>query len=175
TELLAMRTAYRYRVENFFEENALFANSRIEDYGVKAIVTRDSLWGDSRMRIGAEWIRHSVSPVVVNTAGWVAEFLESSQSGPRYANQFALHAQHEWSLADRLRVNAGIRGSIAVVESADYSYAEPRLSLRYEVDEDANVKLSYSRMVQYMHRVSSSAASTPTDICYPVTDNISPQ
>jgi hypothetical protein len=175
TELLAMRTAYRYRVENFFEENALFANSRIEDYGVKAIFTRDSLWGDSRTRFGAEWIRHSVSPVVVNTAGWVAEFLESSQSGARYANHFALHAQHEWSLSERLRINAGLRGSMAVVENTEYSYAEPRLSLRYALDQDANVKLSYSRMVQYMHRVSSSAASTPTDIWYPVTDKISPQ
>lgn len=175
SEVLAMRTAYRYRVENFFEENALFAQSRIEDYGVKAIFTRDSLWRDSRTRVGVEWIRHSVSPVVVNTAGWYGEYLESSQSGARYANQLAMHAQHEWLFSDRLRVNLGVRGSMAFVENTNYSYAEPRISLRYALDENANVKFSYSRMVQYMHRVSSSAASTPTDIWYPVTADVSPQ
>lgn len=175
TELMALRTAYHYNVDNSFEDNALFARSVIEDYGVKAAFTRDSLWKDSRTKVGAEWIRHEVSPVVVNTAGFVAEFLESSASGPRSANQFAVHAQHEWSLNRDWRINMGVRGSMAMVDNGNYSFAEPRLSLRYTLDKDATLKLSYSRMVQFMHRVSSSAASTPTDIWYPVTDDIAPQ
>ena len=175
SELTATRTSYHYNVDNSFEENALFARSVIEDYGVKALFTRDSLWGDSRSRIGLDWVRHQVSPVVVNTAGFVAEFLESSASGGREADQFAAHAQHEWSMGPRWRINAGIRGSMAMVSNRNYSFAEPRLSLRYALDEDATLKFSYSRMVQYMHRVSSSAASMPTDIWYPVTEEIAPQ
>lgn len=175
TELTALRTAYHYNVENSFEENALFARSVIEDYGVKALFTRDSLWRNSITKIGAEWMQHEVSPVLVNTAGFIAEFLESSASAPRSANEFAVHAQHEWMLDQDWQINVGIRGSMAAVTNEEYLFAEPRLSIRYRVNRDRTLKFSYSRMVQFMHRVSSSAASTPTDIWYPVTDKIAPQ
>src|SRR5690606_22432677 len=52
---------------------------------------------------------------------------------------------------------------------------EPRLSVRYALDKDEALKFSYSRMVQYMHRISNSSVSSPTDIWYPVTDSIRPQ
>lgn len=175
SELMALRTAYHYNIDNSFEDNALFARSVIEDYGLKAQFTKDSLWADSKTKIGAEWIRHEVSPVLVNTAGFVAEFLESSASTARSADEFALHAQHEWSLKRNWRINLGLRGSMAAVDDREYIFAEPRLSVRYEVNEDATLKFSYSRMVQFMHRVSSSAASTPTDIWYPVTGTVQPQ
>lgn len=38
-----------------------------------------------------------------------------------------------------------------------------------------SVKGSYSRMTQYMHRVSSSSVALPTDLWYPVTQNVRPQ
>src|SRR5690606_33200262 len=120
-------------------------------------------------------IQHEVSPVLVNTAGFIAEFLESSASAPRSANEFAVHAQHEWSLNRDWRINMGIRGSMAAVTNKEYLFAEPRLSLRYRMNKDATSNCSHSRMVQVMHRVSSSAASTPTDIWYPATDEIAPQ
>lgn len=175
SELMALRTAYHYNVDNSFEDNALFARSVIEDFGFKALFTKDSLWADSKTILGVDWIRHEVSPVVVNTAGFVAEFLESSASGARTADEFALHGQHEWSLNRDWRINLGLRGSAAAVTDRNYLFAEPRLSVRYKVNEDATLKFSYSRMVQFMHRVSSSAASTPTDIWYPVTDEVQPQ
>src|SRR5690606_11846816 len=56
-----------------------------------------------------------------------------------------------------------------------YFYPEPRLSVRYALNDDEAIKMSYSRMVQYIHRISNSAVSSPTDIWYPVTDSIKPQ
>ena len=47
--------------------------------------------------------------------------------------------------------------------------------MRYKLSESLALKGSYSRMVQYMHRVSSSAIAFPTDIWYPVTKSVSPQ
>jgi hypothetical protein len=40
---------------------------------------------------------------------------------------------------------------------------------------DQTIKMSYSRMSQYIHRISNSAFTSPTDIWYPVTDSIKPQ
>lgn len=175
SDLTFLRTSYRYNIQNSFEENNLQARSDIEDYGVRLLFSKDSLTKNSKTIVGADWTQHRVSPNVVNTAGFVAEFVGSSAIGGRIANELAVHVQHEWPMTDRLRVNAGLRGSMVIVDNKTYAFPEPRFSVRYEVDKKNSLKLSYSRMVQYMHRVSSSAVSSPTDIWYPVTDSIAPQ
>lgn len=175
SDLTFLRTYYNYSIFNSFEENNLQAQSNIEDYGVKILFERDSLTKNSRTLIGADWTQHRVSPSVVNSAGFLAEFIESSSIEGRVANEFAIHVQHEWPVHDRLRFNAGLRQSMAMVANRMYTYPEPRFSARYELDANNNLKLSYSRMIQYMHRVSSSAVSSPTDIWYPVTDQVEPQ
>jgi hypothetical protein len=83
--------------------------------------------------------------------------------------------QYEWALNKSFRINAGLRGSAAIVNNKNYFTPEPRISVRYAIAKDQALKFSYSRMAQYMHRISNSAVSTPTDIWYPVTDSIRPQ
>lgn len=47
---------------------------------------------------------------------------------------------------------------------ASYHGPEPRLSLRYSLNENLSVKLSYNRMRQYLQMLSNTTAITPTDI-----------
>ena len=70
--------------------------------------------------------------------------------------------------------SAGIRVSTAWVDNTFYSNPEPRLAIRYTLNETAALKASYSRMAQYLHRVSSAAVAFPTDIWYPVTEQVKP-
>jgi outer membrane cobalamin receptor len=170
-----MRSDYRYNIRNTFEENELAAFSDIEDYGAKLSFEKDSVWKDATIKAGVEWIRHDISPNVINSEGTIAELLESSASAGKTANEIAIHVQQEWSLTDRWRLNTGVRASMAMVNNKNYFFPEPRISARYAVTKDQALKLSYSRMVQYLHRISNSAVSTPTDIWYPVTDSIRPQ
>lgn len=168
------RTKYHYNIRNAFEENELLAHSDIEDYSARVYFEKDSL-GTGIFRTGFDWIRHRVSPNVINTAGTISEIFESSFATGRVADEFAVHLQYEWSPAGRIRINQGLRISSSVVPNRNYFFPEPRLSLRYALNESEALKLSYSRMVQYMHRISNSAVSSPTDIWYPVTDRIKPQ
>lgn len=170
-----IRSKYQYDIRNAFEENQLIALSDIEDYGVRASLQRDSILGNATFKTGGEWTRHAVSPNIINTEGTIAEIVESSMSSGRVANEFALYAEYEFSLSKRWRLNTGLRGSMAAVEGQIYVNPEPRFSARYALGRNQALKFSYSRMVQYMHRISSSAVSSPTDIWYPVTDAISPQ
>src|SRR6185295_11337453 len=71
--------------------------------------------------------------------------------------------------------SAGFRFSSAKVGSKFYTNPEPRLAVRYKLSETLALKASYSRMAQYLHRVSSAAVAFPTDIWYPVTNNVVPQ
>jgi hypothetical protein len=52
---------------------------------------------------------------------------------------------------------------------------EPRLSLRFKLDERSSVKASYNRMYQYVQLASNSTASLPLDYWFPSSPNIKPQ
>lgn len=168
------RTKYRYNIFNAFEENELVARSDIEDYGTRLLFQKDSV-GNGVVKTGVDWTRHRVSPNVINTTGSISEVLKSSFMSGRVADEFAFHVQYEWSPHKRIQLNTGLRISAAVVPQKKYFFPEPRLSVRYALADDEALKFSYSRMVQYMHRISNSAVSSPTDIWYPVTDSIRPQ
>ncbi len=45
-----------------------------------------------------------------------------------------------------------------------YGGLEPRLSLRYSIDDETSLKASYNRIYQYIHLVSNTTAITPYDI-----------
>jgi hypothetical protein len=169
------RTAYKYRIRNAFEDNQVVAFSNIEDYGAKVTVQKDSVWDNVALKSGMEWIRHDVSPNIINSQGSIAELVESSSSAGKRADELTAYTQFEWSPIDRWKISAGLRTSFAFVNNKQYFFPEPRFSARYELRKDQALKFSYSRMVQYMHRISNSAISTPTDIWYPVTDRIHPQ
>lgn len=176
TDLSFVRSRYRYDIRNIFEDNTLSARSDIEDYSGKMSFTRDSLsWMNGTVHGGIEFTRHAVSPSVISTTGFFAEVLSSSSSSGKQANELGLFGEYSFAPTDRLNANAGLRLSTGLVANKRYVNPEPRLSLRYALSDDQALKVSYARMVQYIHRISNSAVSTPTDIWYPVTDSIKPQ
>lgn len=176
TQTSLLRSKYRYNITNVFEDNELLATSDIEDWGAKIITRKDSI-GNKNISLtsGLDWTLHRVSPNVLNTSGTISELLKSSETSGRIANEFTAFAEGEWSPATRWRLNGGLRGSLAMVKGKNYFTPEPRFAARYTLSENQNIKFSYSRMAQYMHRISNSAVSSPTDIWYPVTDSIQPQ
>ncbi len=56
-----------------------------------------------------------------------------------------------------------------------YLNVEPRLSVKYQVDDVSSIKASYNRTAQYIHLISNTTASTPVDVWTPSTNNIAPQ
>ena len=76
----------------------------------------------------------------------------------------------------------GERRPVSSIEQADnwetiqfYSNLEPRFSFKYSVNPSTSIKGSYNRMSQYIHLVSNTTASLPTDVWTPSTNNIKPQ
>ncbi len=173
--LSLIRSKYKYSVLNAFEENELVARSDIEDYGARLMLRKDSIFRNVSFKTGADWTRHQLNPNVINSLGTIAELLESSSSKGHVANEFAAYTQFDWSPARRWKLGAGLRGSMAIVDNKVYVYPEPRFSVRYSLSDEQALKFSYARMVQYLHRISYSAVSSPTDIWYPVTGRIRPQ
>jgi len=56
-----------------------------------------------------------------------------------------------------------------------YHYLEPRINIRYGINDNNAVKASFARTTQYMHQLSNTASPTPLDIWTPSTNNVQPQ
>ncbi|MDF1549826.1 MAG: TonB-dependent receptor [Bacteroidales bacterium] len=52
---------------------------------------------------------------------------------------------------------------------------EPRLSIKYELDNFSSIKLSYNRMVQYIHLTTNTMSTTPLDLWFPSSPNVEPE
>ena len=174
SSLTMMRSVFRYTIFNSFQENTLFAKSNIEDVGGKWVVSTDSLRGLS-FKSGIEATHHRVSPNVISTSGEIAQLLESSSTSMQTCMEASAFAQVDDALGERWKVSTGLRVSTGFVSQKTYVNPEPRLAVRYTINERTTLKASYSRMAQYLHRISSAAVSFPTDIWYPVTNTVKPQ
>lgn len=57
---------------------------------------------------------------------------------------------------------------------SNFSNLEPRLSAKFDLNDESSLKASYNRTAQYIHLLSNTTASTPLDIWTPSTNNIDP-
>ena len=58
---------------------------------------------------------------------------------------------------------------------AFYQHPEPRISIRYQLNEKSSLKASYMHLAQYVHLATSSTVSLPMDIWLPSSQHIKPQ
>jgi hypothetical protein len=95
-------------------------------------------------------------------------------SAPIYTHETSLYAEDNFALSNMFRINAGLRYSSFGVQKRFYNSLQPRLAVRALVSEDFSIKAGYSFMSQYIHLLSNSNISLPTDLWVPVTKRIEP-
>lgn len=91
-----------------------------------------------------------------------------------YAHETALYAEDNMTFGDIFRVNAGLHYSTFTVEGKTYQSVQPRLSTSIMLASNFSLKAGYAYMTQYVHLLSNSSLSLPTDLWVPVTKNIVP-
>jgi outer membrane receptor for ferrienterochelin and colicin len=97
-----------------------------------------------------------------------------TSNDPIFAHEMSLYAEDNVSVSDMFRVNAGLRYSTFLVQKRFYNSLQPRLAVRALVSGKFSVKAGYSGMSQYIHLLSNSSISLPTDLWVPVTKRIEP-
>jgi outer membrane cobalamin receptor len=90
------------------------------------------------------------------------------------ADEFVLFAEDDWSITDMFKINYGLHLSGFRVQNSFYPSIQPRVSGRLMIIEDLSFKFGYAYMSQYMHLLSTTGISLPTDLWLPVTDRIAP-
>ena len=112
----------------------------------------------------------------------------------------AAYLADDWSITDKVKLNYGIRATGYATlgpgmfytfdkdgEPIDstyvrdgklgrkYLYLEPRVSLNYAINESTTLKASYNTNVQYLHQLSNTTSSLPTDQYVLSNNTIKPQ
>ena len=90
------------------------------------------------------------------------------------AHETALYAEDNITLGDIFRINAGVHYSTFTVEGKTYQSVQPRLSTSLMLASNFSLKAGYAYMTQYVHLLSNSSLSLPTDLWVPVTAKIVP-
>lgn len=170
-----IHTKFDYNINGKFLNNNVLIKSNVRDVGV--VSNFDYYYSStSKIRFGGNVAEHIFRPNIVSTTGEISEFLASSEGKKQNVLEYGVYGGVEKELKkDLYKMDVGLRLSGAAVKGKLYFAPEPRLAIRRRLDEFRSVKASYSMMKQYMHRVSSSSISLPTDLWYPVTKKIKPQ
>ena len=152
-----------------------------------------------KVKFGGQLIYHRFTPSVVSGKQDSVVFApENAQV--KYALESAAYLQDEWDITQRLSVNGGLRYSSFTqlgtyknyitdinnnrIDSTVYGRGEPvktyggfepRLTMRYSLTDQTSFKASVSHNRQYIHLVSNSGTTLPTDIWVPSTLRVKPQ
>lgn len=162
--------------ERFSESST---NTGIMDLGVRT--SFDYLPVSSHhIRFGGDYLVHRFRPEYNHSSAFDKSQDFISEINKEYANDLlwgheaGVFAEDDWSLSPSVRINAGLRLSLFNVQGKTYTGLEPRVSFRWLLDENLSFKASYSRMNQYVHLISNSFISLPTDAWMPVTRKLKP-
>ncbi len=151
------------------------------------------------LKYGLNYTYHTFTPSTVDIAAEDAEF-NIIKPKKFYANDLAVYINDEHELNSKIKLNGGLRytffqqigpfdryimdqyNKISDTISyksgenvAAYNNLEPRLSIRYGIDSVSSLKASYTQNYQYIHQVSLSSISLPTDLWVPSTSIVKPQ
>jgi len=103
----------------------------------------------------------------------------SLEYGLRFSNFRAFGPDTVYKYNDTV---PGVRRSVKSYEvyrngqtAAQFSNLQPRVSVKYQVNQVSSVKASYNRMVQYLHLISNTTASNPLDVWTPSSNTILPE
>ena len=152
-----------------------------------------------KLKFGGLYTYHQFTPSVVSGRQDSVEF-NPLNAQVKFAHEGAVYLQDDWEVSDRWNINAGLRysafqqiGAFTVYEKdangnrtdssvfkkgepvKTYGGLEPRLTIRYSINDRTSIKASVTRNLQYIHLVSNAGTTLPTDLWVPSTYRVKPQ
>lgn len=155
-------------------------NSEIMDYSAKVVFD----WmpnPNHDIKFGVNYINHSFKPGVNVLQELTITNAKPLSNDTIYgdmrvgSHEMSAYIEDDFTLSKRIKINAGLHYSVYFTDGKIYNaLPSPRLSARYLVDEQLSFKAAYASMNQYVHLLSNSNISLPTDLWVPVTKRIPP-
>ncbi len=144
------------------------------------------------VKFGVNYTFHQLTPNIVTASNADTVFTNSDKIKPKFANELAAYLGDDWKVSPALTLNIGARLSMfqqlgpynspktgsdfaknEVVTT--YTGFEPRFTGTYKFNAESSVKFGVTATTQYLHLVSNSTSSFPSDIWVPSSEYIKPQ
>ena len=162
---------YVYELKNQFDEFSVELGSGIRDFNLKS----EYSWAPNpnhAVKFGIQGTYHYFTVNRFDAGN--GDDIQFNIGSNYHSGELAGFFSDDWKINDRFSINYGLRLS-GFYNEKFYGGIEPRLAMKYSINETMSLKASYTRMYQYIHLVSSSGASLPTDVWYPSNANVTPQ
>ncbi|MFN3315854.1 MAG: TonB-dependent receptor plug domain-containing protein, partial [Raineya sp.] len=169
----AIYSDYQYKIRNRFASFIFNIGSNIKDYNVKTDF--DYLHSDKHhIRFGTQFTHHFFEVARIRFASDDNRVNFNSGNGFE-ASEMGVYVNDDIKLSEQWRLNVGLRASGFLQKKTFYAGLEPRTAIRYKIDDRTSLKASFAQMYQYVHLLSNSGATLPTDIWYPSNEVVKPQ
>lgn len=187
---------YSYDI-NILGDINVTIGSQIDDLNLKQDFT---YYASNRntVKFGGNVVYHNIMPGEIKAS-------ENSGINPetistRKAIEWAGYVSNSQSISERLKLYYGLRLALFsnigpgefyefdevgelkyTTEINDFEFVEtqgglePRLALNYMLTSKSSIKTSYNRIYQFLHLLSNSTTTTPTDLWLPSSNNVKPQ
>ncbi len=165
-------TGYAYKVKTLSNYYTINLQSKINDWVVKSDLTYD--FSDNHyLNAGIKITDHQfqLNQLETNSEGF-GENISEGQA--MRAREYGLYLSDHLYLGSVAEIESGIRLS-AFSNQKFFSGLEPRLNVVFLPEADFNIKAGYSEAYQYVHLLSNSGVSLPTDFWHPSNEFIEPQ
>jgi hypothetical protein len=173
-------TKYLKQDSTIIQSSNMTYKSGIEDYTAKA----DFDWSPNpnhEIKFGGNFTLHSFQPNVTvlqdkTTKNVTTQLSDTTIGDPRlYSQELSAYFEDNIRLGSMVQLNAGLHFSGFLVQNKLYtSLPQPRIGLRVLLTDNLSFKAGYASMSQYIHLLSNSNISLPTDLWVPVTKRIPP-
>ena len=187
---------YNYKIALSSSTSDIDIKSKIRDFNLKQDFTFLAN-PKNKIRFGFNSIHHTVTPGQISSSDASLNFAQLQE---RYALENALYVSHEWNATEKLNIIYGLRAtsfsllgdgnfysynsSGDVIDTTHYNAnqivktyfnLEPRFSASYVLGKTNSIKAVYARNVQYLHLLSNSTTSNPTDLWITSSQNVKPE
>jgi hypothetical protein len=172
SENAVYHSAYSYGINTVLFGSNLSLGSSIRDLGIVSNWNYFPVSNRFKLNWGVNIINHdfSIGDFGINTG-----LTNLEQTNMKYAQELGIYGTIDFELTKKLKIQAGLRNSGFLTDGIYYNGVEPRIMLNQKVSDKSSIKVSYARMYQYLHLVTTSSASLPTDIWHPSTSKVAPQ
>lgn len=190
---------YNFGFEAIQDQYDMKLKSGIEDWNAKIDFTLIPSPSHT-IKFGANYIYHIFTPNSVSAKTGDVE-LDLGPDIKLRSHEGAIYLNDEFDLTRLIKINAGLRYSMfshvgpftryikdpitnlttdSIVYAPGenvktYHHLEPRIAVRYLIDEFSSVKAGFTQNYQYIHLAALSSVSLPTDLWVPSTELVKPQ
>ncbi|UPL50049.1 TonB-dependent receptor [Hymenobacter sublimis] len=169
----ASLTDYQYNVTNRLDQFSFNLGSTIRDYSLRSDL--DFAPNEKHaLKFGVQGTTHRFGVGRLQAGSSDGRLNIGSDVGYK-GLEGAVYASDNFKPSEKWQLEYGLRLTGFQSGSNAYGGLEPRGAARYSLSPKTSLKASYALMYQYVHLVTNSGATLPTDIWYPSRLSVKPQ